>query len=760
MRHIIFVFVLIAWMPFWAGILPESDAGGQVKEIQGETIRFLADSEFQPVAGDRIEIYVEVPGVGPAVVATAVVTGVEGDHVLAKVERTIGKISAGQKIRAAASGSPITPPKSDVRRTPERVVDQPSFAVVPFSTEEATRFRDSWAAYLGVPAVKKSQLGMQLKLIPPGEFTMGSPESLPKYPGWMADPETQHQVRLTRPFYIGAHEVSLAAFRAFVDETDYETDAEKKSEGDWAMNPKTRKFEKDLGFTWKKPGFEQSDEHPVVCVSWHDARAFCRWISRKEGATYRLPTEAEWEYACRAGTTTCFWAGEALSSLQANGSGTKAYNDAKPGPNRLGTVPLEAFEANAFGLYEVHGNVWEWCSDWYAPYDKGPAVDPIGAESGELRVMRGGGWNNGMYYLRSALRLRFTPTTRSNNVGFRIVQEISSAIPSRAESSPPGTLDRDDKVVSPGAPPLPAAAAGFRELRVLRGHRGSAFMVAVTPDGGRVLTTGIDGTLRTWDLATGKERSRIQAHKDWAVGVAVSPDGKRAVTSGNDKTVRLWDLETGKELRRFEGHTNFVWSVMFSSDGQRVLSGSHDKTVRLWDAETGKEVRRFEGGDKQIWGACLSPDGTRVLSADVGGGVHLWDVETGRELRAMQGHTGAITAAFSPDGQRALSGGTQGKEGLLLLWDLKTGKQLRRFEGHKKIVRITAVSPDGQRAATTSYDKTVRLWDLETGRELARFDWPIEVEPSGLFGVAFTCDGRQIVAAGSDGLVRVLEINL
>jgi hypothetical protein len=146
MRHIIFVFVLIAWMPFWAGILPESDAGGQVKEIQGETIRFLADSEFQPVAGDRIEIYVEVPGVGPAVVATAVVTGVEGDHMLAKVERNIGKISAGQKIRAAASGSPITPPKSDVRRTPERAVDQPPFAVVPFSTEEATRFRASWTS--------------------------------------------------------------------------------------------------------------------------------------------------------------------------------------------------------------------------------------------------------------------------------------------------------------------------------------------------------------------------------------------------------------------------------------------------------------------------------------------------------------------------------------------------------------------------------------------------------------------------------------
>lgn len=406
--------------------LRASDDGHQIKDVEGKVVRILADASAFSAKGERVEIYVDVPGVGPAVVGTAIVTGVEGDYVVAKIERSTGKIKAGQKVRAASSTRPATPLR-DGDATP---------AKAPFSAAEARQLQETWAKHLDVPVVQQNHLGMQLQLIPPGEFMMGSPESLRKHKGWMADPEIQHEVRITRPFYVGAHEVPLAAFRAFIDETGYETDAEKGSEGDLGMNPKTRKFQSGLGFTWRAPGFEQSDDHPVVSVSWHDARAFCRWLSRKEGVTYRLPTEAEWEYACRAGTTTEFWVGDVMSSLQANGSGTKVYKDAKPGPNRVGTVASETFAANAFGLYEVHGNVWEWCSDWYAPYDAGAAVDPVGPQSGELRVVRGGGWNNGMYWLRSAIRLRFIPTMRSNNVGFRVVQEVSSESPATADFTP------------------------------------------------------------------------------------------------------------------------------------------------------------------------------------------------------------------------------------------------------------------------------------------------------------------------------------
>jgi WD40 repeat protein len=327
---------------------------------------------------------------------------------------------------------------------------------------------------------------------------------------------------------------------------------------------------------------------------------------------------------------------------------------------------------------------------------------------------------------------------------------------------PPGGGDCAD-------PPAAAHGTGFTLIHTLRTQK-AAFMVAVTPDGRRIVTAGIDGKLQTWDAATGQELSQIQAHKEWAAGLSLSPDGRLALTSGNDTTVRLWDLAAGRELRRFEGHGNNVWSVVFSADGKRVLSGSHDKTMRLWDVATGQEVRRFEGSNSQVWGAALSPDGGRALSAEVSGAVRLWDVETGQQVRTLTGLSAALTVAFSPDGAQVLAGGTvkageEGeksmltKPGLLLLWDAETGTQRAKLEGHTAAARIVAFSPDGWRAVTSGYDKTVRLWDLRTEKELARYDWPWPAEKSLLlFGVAFTPDGRRVVVAGSDGSVRLLEI--
>lgn len=353
-----------------------------------------------------------------------------------------------------------------------------------------------------------------------------------------------------------------------------------------------------------------------------------------------------------------------------------------------------------------------------------------------------------------------------------------------------GWIHRDDVVVEnpeSSAPPLSTPAKTFAEGPVLLGHRGSAFQVVVMSDGRRVLTTGVDGTLRTWDLATGKELSAIQAHSKWAVGLAVSPDGQRAVTSGNDKTVRLWNLATGQELRRFEGHGNAVWRVRLSSDGKRLLTASHDRTARLWDVESGVELRRFECGGPCV-DVCFAPDGKRILtcetsaqvwrdvlpppapSSEAGGAVRLWDVETGQQVRMLTGLAQAVTVVISPDGTKVLAGGTAkaGSEGenllwrepgLLLLWDIETGKALARMEGHTATVRVVACSPDGRMAVTTGYDRTVRLWDLQTGTQLARYDWPGPVEKRlPLFGVTFTPNGRHVIVAGAGGVVRVLEI--
>jgi len=140
--------------------------------------------------------------------------------------------------------------------------------------------------------------GKKLVLIPAGEFMMGSPEDEEE----RNDEEKQHRVRITRSFYLGIHEVTIAQFRRFVDDTKYKTEAEKDELGGLGWNEAEGKFKVDPKYTWRNSGFKQEDSHPVVNVSWNDAEAFCAWLSKKEGQAYRLPTEAEWEYACRAGT--------------------------------------------------------------------------------------------------------------------------------------------------------------------------------------------------------------------------------------------------------------------------------------------------------------------------------------------------------------------------------------------------------------------------------------------------------------------------
>jgi len=249
-----------------------------------------------------------------------------------------------------------------------------------------------------------NSIGMKLTLIPPGEFLMGSSVSAEeidrRFPGgkveWYEDEHPQHLVRLTRPFYLGMHQVTVSDLRRFVDATGY----------------KDREWSDIKGLSWKTTGFDQQETHPVTCVSWDDAMAFCDWLSREEGRTYRLPTEAEWEYACRAGSTTLWCFGDDESSL-----GEYAWY----GANSEGkTHPVAEKKPNAWGLYDMYGNVWEWCSDWYGAYQSTAVDDPTGAGAGLLRVDRGGGWGSDARGCRSADRHVGTPGDRSDYLGFRV----------------------------------------------------------------------------------------------------------------------------------------------------------------------------------------------------------------------------------------------------------------------------------------------------------------------------------------------------
>ena len=261
-----------------------------------------------------------------------------------------------------------------------------------------------------------NSIGMQLAYIPPGVFLMGSSNikqlqqeaaRMRQPPDYFTNEYPQHQVRISKPFYLGRHEVTVDQFRNFVSSTGYETEAERRSEsaanflGDTFM-PSDRR-----GLSWWNPGFVQTGTHPVTFVTWQDADTFCRWLSDLEGQPYRLPTEAEWEYACRGTTTTAFWTGDDPQELVTAGNvpdasyrrerGAKEPNlQAATGDDRwVYTSPVGSYRPNLLGLYDTHGNVWEWCRDWYDPkyyarLASRETSDPTGPDQGRLRVLRGG----------------------------------------------------------------------------------------------------------------------------------------------------------------------------------------------------------------------------------------------------------------------------------------------------------------------------------------------------------------------------------
>jgi formylglycine-generating enzyme required for sulfatase activity len=252
---------------------------------------------------------------------------------------------------------------------------------------DANEPKRGWTQEHGLPAVETNSLGMRLVLVVPGEFWMGSDSA--------RSPDAErplHLVRITRPFYCGVNEVTAGEFGRFVSETGYETTAEAQHRpgGDWR----------------RPPGFSQSDRHPAVCLSWRDAEAFCRWLSEKETATYRLPTEAEWEYAC--GTTA-----------EAADTGRQAWYAANS-QGRTHRVGL--LEPNVLGLSDMLGNAREWCFDGPCRYDVVAAADPLGTTDGP-RVLRGGDWSRDEVP-RAGARSWSEPDQADATTGFRVVREI------------------------------------------------------------------------------------------------------------------------------------------------------------------------------------------------------------------------------------------------------------------------------------------------------------------------------------------------
>jgi formylglycine-generating enzyme required for sulfatase activity len=279
--------------------------------------------------------------------------------------------------------------------------------------------------------------GATLKLIqiPAGKFFMGSSETAKD----RSKDEIQHEVTISKAFYMGVTHVTVDQFAAFVKDSGYKTDAEKEGlsvQAQFGTGGGLPVFQATTsGISWRNLiVFSQNGDHPVVQVSWNDAQAFCTWLSKKSGKTVVLPTEAQWEYACRAGTTTVYpwgdnpddgkgWTNCADQSLKRSPSAPRRTPPHKyfSWDDGFGfTSPVRSFKANNFGLYDMIGNTWQWCSDWYGDYDRGSVTDPKGADTGKGRVARGGSWDDDPPECRSAYRNGFTPDDRHLNVGFRV----------------------------------------------------------------------------------------------------------------------------------------------------------------------------------------------------------------------------------------------------------------------------------------------------------------------------------------------------
>lgn len=233
-----------------------------------------------------------------------------------------------------------------------------------------------------------NNIGMKFVWIPPGSFMMGSPkEEVEREPYWKAD-EKQHGVTLTRGFYMGVHLVTQQEWQVVM-----------------RNNPSHFQGEENL---------------PVDGVSWEDCQRFIMKLRASDSRPYRLPTEAEWEYACRAGTATPFHFGETISTDQANYLGDFIYAKGERGANRRKTTAVDSFPANAWGLHDMHGNLFQWCQDWLGAYPASAAADPKGAVLGDYRVLRGGAWNSNPEWCRSAYRAMNFPDSREPIFGFRL----------------------------------------------------------------------------------------------------------------------------------------------------------------------------------------------------------------------------------------------------------------------------------------------------------------------------------------------------
>ncbi|MBL8827326.1 MAG: SUMF1/EgtB/PvdO family nonheme iron enzyme [Planctomycetaceae bacterium] len=595
-------------------------------------------------------------------------------------------------------------------------IGAPQPALTPFSPDQAKELQTAWAKHLGRPAVQENSLGMSLALIPPGEFdaVFTQPDDS------MIKPElTRRRVRLSQAFDLGVTEVTVAQFRQFVDATGYRTDAETNGKGGYPVSGESKSE-----WTWKSPGsYKQTDDMPVVQVSWNDASAFCDWLSKKEGARYRLPTEAEWEFACRAGSVSYHAVCEKSHELtqhawvKENGSLGGSF-----------VRPVRNWQANAFGLFDVLGNAWEWCADGG---DRGSvewthAVDPWGYFF--YPNVRGCGFDVAAKDVHPAFRRKSRYELQRSSIGFRVLRQVST-------DSPPGPLDRpllvkrNSQLFQQALVAKPAPIDGLRSWSVElggSGHIQNGTQATVwSPQGDRIATSNYnDPVVRLWDR-NGTLVQMLTRQRTFVPRMTFSPDGQWLVTVCEEQ-ISIWNVATG-------GCHAVIPNTLggrpaFSPDGQMLAVCRGSQTMfQTLDLKTGRILGVAGGvgttgggaaGDYIAW----SPDGKTIATVNVGDSISFHMAPGLERTERVPVDKRLYMVAWSPDGKWLAAAEFDGDRNVLI-FDAHS-RTLKATLDRKKVGREVCSlswSKDSRRILEGgSIDRYFIIWDALTGTELVR----------------------------------------
>ncbi len=582
---------------------------------------------------------------------------------------------------------------------------------------------------------------------PPGTFMMGSPKSEPGH----KDNETQHKVTLTEGFWMLDSEVTVGMFRSFVQSTGYQCHGEK---------PMGK-----VEYSWENPGFKQTDEHPVVCVSWFDAVAFCKWLGEQLDMDCYLPTEAQWEYACRAGTTSMIGGTGDINEMAWTQCG--------------GTRPVKGKKPNDWGLFDMHGNAGDWCADWYDTnyFEISPENNPTGPEGSHSRVLRGGGWSHSLTSCKSSFRHEARPRFRHDSWGFRVRLTPNKPNPKQIITA---LMTENQKwsytFVNPGNNwtnqfPLPKSkngAADFDTSHLWEKDKQNIWLTTelILPDSYKpeplVIQYRVDDDIQIyvndirlirrtykngdWRLALptrnplhgGKNIIAVKCENYYSdgpgmAGVELYQGGIFPHVDLSDKTDQKHYFLVGEhDALRCVETKSFVYDsitlegdsksningpqgervMSITADGKRMCRADKDHVVRLWDVQTGEIIRDFGAASGST--AQITMDGTKIVSG-IEDQVYIWNPETGTktDFWELPGKTGDCwcNMALSLDGKQVAFTYRKDKNNPRFtgIWNIESKKQIQEIPGHEKI----CFSPDGTKIGSTG-----GVWDLASGERL------------------------------------------